>query len=105
MTRDRVYIRSDGGREELYDLLHDDLESVDLARYPQSRRILTGFAKSSAGSVRRDHAGSLASRRLRIALDTAPVETFIESMKQWSNSFYPIRGLVAPGALSRSGRH
>ena len=28
------------------------------------------------------------------------METFIESMKQWSNSFYPIRGLVAPGGFA-----
>ena len=43
MSRDRVYIRSDGGREELYDLLHDPLESVDLAKYPQSRPVIDRF--------------------------------------------------------------
>jgi arylsulfatase A-like enzyme len=43
VSRDRVYICSDGGREELYDLLHDDLESVDLARYPQSGPDLARF--------------------------------------------------------------
>jgi arylsulfatase A-like enzyme len=34
---DKVYIRSSGGREELYDLSHDELESVNLAEHPQSR--------------------------------------------------------------------
>ncbi len=38
VSGDLVYIRSDGGREELYDRLHDDLESVDLAGHPHSRR-------------------------------------------------------------------
>ncbi len=32
VSRDHVYIVSDGGREELYDLWHDDLESFDLAK-------------------------------------------------------------------------
>ena len=43
VSRDRVYIRSYGGREELYDLLHDDLESVDLTKYPESRQDLDRF--------------------------------------------------------------
>ncbi len=45
VSRDRVYIRSDGGREELYDLSHDDLESVNLASHPQSRLDIEWFRK------------------------------------------------------------
>ena len=40
VSRDRVYIRGDCGREELYDLFNDPLESVNLARHPQSRRVI-----------------------------------------------------------------
>ncbi len=43
VSQDRVYIRSDDGREELYDLLHDPLESVDIANYPQSRPVIDWF--------------------------------------------------------------
>jgi arylsulfatase A-like enzyme len=43
VSRDRVYIRSHGGREELYDLLHDPLDAVDLAGYPQSRVVIDQF--------------------------------------------------------------
>jgi arylsulfatase A-like enzyme len=43
VSRDRVYIRSDGGREELYDRLHDDLETVDLTKYPESRPDIDRF--------------------------------------------------------------
>ncbi len=43
VSGDRVYIRSDGGREELYDRLHDEMESVDLAKYPQSRPVIDRF--------------------------------------------------------------
>jgi arylsulfatase A-like enzyme len=40
VSPERVYIRSDGGREELYDLVNDARESFDLARYPQSRPLV-----------------------------------------------------------------
>jgi hypothetical protein len=43
VSRDRVYIRSDGGREELYDRLHDDMETVDLTKYPESRPDIDRF--------------------------------------------------------------
>ncbi len=43
VSRDRVYIRFDDGREELYDLLYDPLESVDLAKHPQSRPVIDRF--------------------------------------------------------------
>lgn len=43
VARDQVYIRSGDGREELYDLAHDPLETVDLAGYPQSRAELDRF--------------------------------------------------------------
>ena len=43
VSRDRVYIRSHGGREELYDLLHDPLDAVDLAGYPESRVVIDQF--------------------------------------------------------------
>ena len=43
VSRDRVYIRGDGGREELYDLSNDPLESSDLAEYPQSRPVIDRF--------------------------------------------------------------
>jgi arylsulfatase A-like enzyme len=43
VSRERVYIRSHGVREELYDLVHDPLESVDLARYPESRPVIDRF--------------------------------------------------------------
>jgi arylsulfatase A-like enzyme len=41
--RDRTYIRFDDGREELYDLLYDPLESFDLAKHPQSRAVIDRF--------------------------------------------------------------
>ncbi len=43
VTRDRVYIRVEGRREELYDRLNDPMERVDLARFPQSRSELAWF--------------------------------------------------------------
>jgi arylsulfatase A-like enzyme len=43
VSRDRVYIRNADGREELYDLAHDSLESVDLTKYPQSRPVIDQF--------------------------------------------------------------
>ena len=43
VSRDRVYILGDGGREELYDLLHDSMEAVDLSRYPKSRPVIERF--------------------------------------------------------------
>jgi arylsulfatase A-like enzyme len=45
VSSDRVYIRSAGGREELYDRVHDPLESVDLAKYPQYRPEIDRFRK------------------------------------------------------------
>ena len=45
----RVYIRGAGGREELYDRVHDPLESVDLARYPQSRPEIDRFRDELEG--------------------------------------------------------
>ena len=43
VSRDRVYIRIEGVREELYDRVHDELESVDLAGYPESRPVICRF--------------------------------------------------------------
>ena len=43
VSRDRVYIRRDDGHEELYDRLYDPLESVDLAKHPQSRPVIDRF--------------------------------------------------------------
>jgi arylsulfatase A-like enzyme len=43
VSRDRVYIRRDDGHEELYDRLYDPLESVDLAKDPQSRATISRF--------------------------------------------------------------
>ena len=43
VSRDRVYIRSDSGHEELYNLRQDDLETVDLASDPQSRLEIDWF--------------------------------------------------------------
>jgi arylsulfatase A-like enzyme len=43
VSGDRIYIRGTGGREELYDRVHDPLESVDLAKYPQSRPEIDRF--------------------------------------------------------------
>ena len=43
VTQDQVYIRGDDGREELYDRVHDELEAVDLVKYPQSRPFLDRF--------------------------------------------------------------
>jgi arylsulfatase A-like enzyme len=37
VSRNRVYIHNESGREELYDLSHDDLEVIDLSKYPESR--------------------------------------------------------------------
>jgi arylsulfatase A-like enzyme len=42
-SRDRVYIRNHRGREELYDLLHDPFDSVDLSREPESRPVIDRF--------------------------------------------------------------
>ena len=43
VSREWVYIRNADGREELYDLAHDPLDSVDLTRYPQSRPVIDRF--------------------------------------------------------------
>ncbi len=43
VARERVYIRDDGGREELYSLSNDRLESGDLSKYPQSSPELDQF--------------------------------------------------------------
>ena len=43
VSRDQVYIRNSDGREELYDLAHDPLDSVDLTKYPQSRPVIDRF--------------------------------------------------------------
>lgn len=43
VSRDRVYIRHQDGREELYDRLGDPMESSDLARDPASRPVLERF--------------------------------------------------------------
>jgi hypothetical protein len=53
VARDRVYIRGGDGREELYDLVHDPLESVDLAGYPQFRAELDRF-REELGALRPD---------------------------------------------------
>ena len=80
VTRDRVYIRNAGGREELYDRVHDDWEAVDLAGHPHSHRDIDRLRKElcrlspcphhhgspSSGPVRprRGH-GNIGSARLR----------------------------------------
>lgn len=43
ISRDRVYIRHDDGREELYDRLGDPTESIDLAGDPESLPVLERF--------------------------------------------------------------
>jgi arylsulfatase A-like enzyme len=53
VSRDRTYIRGGDGREELYDRLHDPLETVDLSGYPQSRAELDRF-REELGSLRPD---------------------------------------------------
>ncbi len=52
-SRERVYIRRDDGGEELYDRLNDPQESVDLAKYPQSRPVLDLF-REELSRLRRD---------------------------------------------------
>ena len=61
VSRDRVYIRGGDGREELYDLVHDRLESVDLSGYAQFGVELEHFREQlDVFAPRSDHAGSLA---------------------------------------------
>jgi arylsulfatase A-like enzyme len=43
VSGNRVYIRSGGGREELYDLWGDPLESDDLTKYPRARPVIGRF--------------------------------------------------------------
>jgi arylsulfatase A-like enzyme len=43
VSRGLVYIRGDDGREELYDLVNDPLESMDLAKYSHSRPVIDQF--------------------------------------------------------------
>jgi arylsulfatase A-like enzyme len=59
VERDRVYIRSEDGREELYDLVHDPAETRDLRGEPSEqpalnrlRRVADGFPGISAGPAR-----------------------------------------------------
>ena len=52
VSRDRVYIRRDDGAEELYDLLNDPAESVDIAKAPQSGPDMDRF-REELGRLRR----------------------------------------------------
>jgi arylsulfatase A-like enzyme len=70
VSKDRVYIRSDSGREEIYDLVHDPQDAVNLAAYPESRPALDEF-RAQLRRLNPDATTRRASVGAKVVLDSA----------------------------------